>query len=140
MVGVSLRRKFSSPGATTMDNAERMGIRPVMKEARPAVQLACPYQLVKTAPSFAMRSRLGVGWPKNAPPPEYAPKSFHPVSSVMSMTMLGLSELAACAYAVILLPVSTTMINIIAGPTVAVRRVAVIFITAFLRQRILRIT
>ena len=33
-------------GATTIDSAERMGMRPVMKEARPAVQLACPYQHV----------------------------------------------------------------------------------------------
>src|SRR6516164_2024208 len=73
-----------------MDRAERMGMRPVIKEARPAVQLACPYQLVKTAPSLAMRSTLVVGWPRVAPPPEYAPKSFHPVSSVMSITMLGL--------------------------------------------------
>src|ERR1035441_5700390 len=66
-----------------------------MNEARPAVQLACPYQLVKTAPSFAILSMLGVGWPRFAPPSEYAPKSFHPVSSVMSMTMLGFS--AVCA-------------------------------------------
>src|SRR5262252_8235788 len=89
MVGVSLRRKFRSPGATTIDSAERMGIRPVMNDARPAVQLAWPYQLVKTAPSFAILSRFGVGCPSVAPPPEYAPKSFQPVSSVISMTMLG---------------------------------------------------
>ena len=44
IVGVSFRRKFSSPGATTIDSALRMGILPVMNEARPAVQLACPYQ------------------------------------------------------------------------------------------------
>jgi hypothetical protein len=50
--------------------AERMGMRPVMNDARPAVQLAWPYQLVKTAPSFAMRSTLGVGCPRDAPPPE----------------------------------------------------------------------
>src|SRR5271157_828957 len=89
MVGVSFLRKFGSPGATTIDSAERMGRRPVRNEARPAVQLACPYQLVKTAPSLAMRSTLGVGCPRAAPPPEYAPKSPHPVSSVISMTMLG---------------------------------------------------
>src|SRR5215469_4194374 len=72
-----------------------MGMRPVINEARPAVQLAWPYQLVKTAPSLAILSMLGVGWPRVAPPPEYAPKSFHPVSSVMSMTMLGLLFWAA---------------------------------------------
>src|SRR5215472_1471960 len=32
---------------------------------------------------------FGVGCPRPRPPPEYAPKSFQPVSSVMSMTMLG---------------------------------------------------
>src|SRR5262245_5402518 len=64
-------------------------MRPVMNEARPAVQLACPYQDVNIAPSLAMRSTFGVGWPRAAPPPEYAPKSFQPVSSVISMTMLG---------------------------------------------------
>jgi hypothetical protein len=84
-----LRRWFSSPGATTIDSAERIGIRPVMNEARPAVQLACPYQLVKTAPSLAIRSIFGVGWPSELPPPLYAPKSFQPVSSVISITMLG---------------------------------------------------
>jgi hypothetical protein len=41
-----------------------------MNEARPAVQLAWPYQSVKTAPSLAMRSMFGVGWPRLAPPPE----------------------------------------------------------------------
>src|SRR5712692_1594928 len=66
-----------------------MGIRPVMNDARPAVQLAWPYQLVNSAPSLAMRSTFGVGCPRAAPPPVYAPKSFQPVSSVMSMTMFG---------------------------------------------------
>jgi len=33
---------------------------PVMKAARPTVQLCCPYQSVNSAPSFAMRSILGV--------------------------------------------------------------------------------
>jgi hypothetical protein len=37
-----------------MERAERIGMRPVMKEARPAVQLAWPYQLVKVAPSLAI--------------------------------------------------------------------------------------
>src|SRR5262245_52106491 len=73
MVGVSLRRKFSSPGATTIESAERIGMRPVMNEARPAVQLAWPYQLVNTAPSLAIRSTLGVGWPRAAPPPALRP-------------------------------------------------------------------
>ena len=45
-------------------------MRPVMNEARPAVQLAWPYQVVKVAPSLAMRSTFGVGWPRLAPPPE----------------------------------------------------------------------
>src|SRR5215471_6283027 len=101
MVGVSLRRKFSSPGATTTDKAERIGMRPVIKEARPAVQLACPYQLVNTAPSLAMRSMFGVGWPCANPPPEYAPKSFHPVSSVISMTIFGRCEVGPCPYATV---------------------------------------
>src|ERR1700747_2740824 len=69
MVGVSFLSAFSSPGATTIDSAERIGIRPVINEARPAVQLACPYQLVKTAPSLAMRSTLGSGRLKNKPRP-----------------------------------------------------------------------
>ena len=57
-------------GATTIDRAERTGMRPVRNEARPAVQLAWPYQLVKTAPSLAIRSTFGVGWPSAAPPLE----------------------------------------------------------------------
>src|SRR5439155_16915767 len=36
-VGVCLRSAFSWPGATTMDSAERIGMRPVMNEARLAV-------------------------------------------------------------------------------------------------------
>src|SRR5258707_9565335 len=59
MVGASSPRKFSPPGAPTIEGAERTGIRPVMNEARPAVQLAWPYQLVNMAPSLAMRSMLG---------------------------------------------------------------------------------
>src|SRR5215470_13997299 len=78
-----------------MERAERIGMRPVMKEARPAVQLACPYQDVNIAPSRAMRSTLGVGWPSALPPPEYAPKSFHPISSPISMMMFGLFSAAA---------------------------------------------
>jgi len=57
-------------GATTIESAERMGMRPVMSEARPAVQLAWPYQQVNIAPSLASRSTFGVGWPRPAPPPE----------------------------------------------------------------------
>ena len=48
MVGVLFVRPFSSPGTTTTESAERIGMRPVINEARPAVQLAWPYQLVKT--------------------------------------------------------------------------------------------
>ena len=40
MVGVSFFNAFSSPGATTIESAERIGMRPVMNDARPAVQLA----------------------------------------------------------------------------------------------------
>ena len=71
-------------------------MRPVMNDARPAVQLAWPYQLVNTAPSLAIRSTFGVGWPSTDPPSEYAPKSFQPVSSVMSMTTFGLACARAC--------------------------------------------
>src|SRR5262245_10626766 len=67
-----------------------------MNEARPAVQLAWPHQLVNTAPSLAIWSMLGVGCPSAWPPP-YAPKSFQPVSSVIRMTMLGLLASAANA-------------------------------------------
>jgi hypothetical protein len=45
-------RWFSSPGATTIDSAERIGKRSVRNEARAAVQLAWPYQL--TRPMLAM--------------------------------------------------------------------------------------
>src|SRR5262249_705793 len=96
IVGVSLRSAFSSPGATTIERAERMGIRPVMNEALPAVQLAWPYQLVNMAPSLAIRSTFAVGWPRALPPPDSQPKSFQPLSSVMRMTMLGLLLLAGC--------------------------------------------
>src|SRR6266508_4386453 len=58
-------------------------MRPLMNAVRPAVQLAWPYQLVKCAPSLAMRSMFGVGSPRSAPPPEISPKSLHPTSSVI---------------------------------------------------------
>ena len=71
-----------------------MGMRPVMNEARPAVQLAWPYQLVNTAPSW--RDAVDVrGRMAEVRAPAIAPKSFQPVSSVISMTMLGFF----CAYA-----------------------------------------
>ena len=35
MVGVSFRKPLRSPGTTTTDKAERMGMRPVMNEASP---------------------------------------------------------------------------------------------------------
>src|SRR5271166_4097976 len=63
-------------------------MRPVWNEARPAVQLAWPYQLVNIAPSLARRSMFGVGWPRAAPP-MYTPKSLQPTSSAISMTTLG---------------------------------------------------
>jgi hypothetical protein len=42
MVGVWLVSPLGSPGAMTLDSEVRMGMRPVMNEARPAVQLAWP--------------------------------------------------------------------------------------------------
>jgi len=38
----------------------RIGDWPVMKAARPAVQLCCAYQSVNRQPSFAIESMLGV--------------------------------------------------------------------------------
>jgi arylsulfatase A-like enzyme len=66
--GIMWAPPFGSPGTTTTDSAERIGTRPVMNEARPAVQLAWPYQSVNTTPSLATRSIFGVGWPSPAPP------------------------------------------------------------------------
>src|SRR4051812_23255442 len=100
-----------------------MGMRPVMNEARPAVQLACPYQLVKTAPSFANLSTLGVGCPSVMPPPEYGPKSFQPVSSVMSTTILGRCELLACAGAGTA-PIVTIEVATISDPSAVLRKLA----------------
>jgi hypothetical protein len=53
MVEVSGRILLGSPGAITTDKAERTGRRPVRNEARPAVQLACPYHSVNVVPSAA---------------------------------------------------------------------------------------
>jgi len=77
----SLRRRLFV--ANTIDEAERIGTRPVKSEAPPAVQLAWPYRLAKTAPSLARRSMFGVGWTRPAPPPELQPKSSQPASSVV---------------------------------------------------------
>jgi hypothetical protein len=49
-----------APGSPTFSIPVRKPVWPVMKAARPAVQLCCPYQSVKSAPSLAMRSMLGV--------------------------------------------------------------------------------
>ena len=65
---MSALRPFGSPGTTTTESAVRTGMRPVMNEERPAVQLAWPYQLVNIAPSLAIRSMFGVGCPRAAPP------------------------------------------------------------------------
>src|SRR5439155_6933248 len=89
MVGVCLRSAFSSPGATTMDSAERIGMRPVMNEARPAVQLAWPYQLVNVAPSLAMRLIFGVGLAEARASARVRTEVAQPVSSVISITILG---------------------------------------------------
>ena len=88
MVGVSLRRKFGSAGATTIDNAERIGTRPVMNEARPAVQLAWPYELVIVA-FFGDPIDVGGWMAERLAAIGIGPKSFQPVSSVISMTMFG---------------------------------------------------
>src|SRR6476660_6428955 len=88
MVGVSARRLLGSPGPMTTERAERIGMRPVMNEARPAVQLAWPYHVVKRAPSAAMRSMCGVGAPRVSPPPKQ-PGSPQPMSSQKMTTTLG---------------------------------------------------
>jgi len=60
IVGSSFFRPSGAPGKPTLVRPVRMGDWPVMNAARPAVQLCCPYQSVNSAPSFAMRSMLGV--------------------------------------------------------------------------------
>ena len=42
-----------APGRPTLVRPVRMGDCPVINAARPAVQLCCPYQSVKIAPSLA---------------------------------------------------------------------------------------
>jgi len=66
MVGVLFREAVLSPSTTTTESADRIGMRRIMNEARPAVQLASPYQLVKTAPSCATQSTFGVGCPSQS--------------------------------------------------------------------------
>src|SRR6476659_5488677 len=88
MVGVAACSLLGSPGPMTTERAERIGIRPVMNEARPAVQLAWPYHCVKRAPSFIIRSMFGVGAPRVSPPPK-APGSPQPMSSQKMTTTLG---------------------------------------------------
>ena len=60
MVGSSFFMPSGAPGKPTLVRPVRIGDWPVMKAARPAVQLCWPYQSVKIAPSLAMRSMLGV--------------------------------------------------------------------------------
>ena len=60
MVGSSTFMPSGAPGRPTLVSPVRIGDWPVMKAARPAVQLCWPYQSVKSAPSSAMRSMLGV--------------------------------------------------------------------------------
>ena len=60
MVGSSTFMPSGAPGRPTLVRPVRIGDWPVMKAARPAVQLCWPYQSVKSAPSSAMRSMLGV--------------------------------------------------------------------------------
>src|SRR6478735_1942617 len=97
MVGVTACSLLGSPGPMTTESAERIGMRPVMKDARPAVQLACPYHCVKRAPSAAIRSMFGVGAPRVSPPPKQ-PGSPQPMSSQKITTTLGLL-VCACAVA-----------------------------------------
>jgi hypothetical protein len=52
-----------APGMPTVVRPVRNGICPVMNAARPAVQLACAYASVNSAPSAATRSMLGVRVP-----------------------------------------------------------------------------
>src|SRR5215510_12823192 len=67
-----------------------------MNAARPAVQLCCPYQSVKSAPSLATRSMFGVRYPMM--PWLYALTLNQPMSSAMIMRMFGLRpEGAGCA-------------------------------------------
>ena len=60
MVGSCLLRPSGAPGRPTLVRPVRIGDWPVMKAARPAVQLCWPYQSVNSAPSRAIRSMLGV--------------------------------------------------------------------------------
>ena len=60
MVGSSFFMPSGAPGRPTLVSPVRMGDCPVMKAARPAVQLCWPYQSVNSAPSLAMLSMLGV--------------------------------------------------------------------------------
>ena len=53
MVTSCARRPWSAPGRPTLVRPVRIGDWPVMKAARPAVQLCWPYQSVNIAPSLA---------------------------------------------------------------------------------------
>ena len=59
-MGSSALSPSVAPGRPTLVRPVRIGDWPVMKAARPAVQLCWPYQSVNTAPSLAIRSMLGV--------------------------------------------------------------------------------
>ena len=50
---------MAAPGKPTLVRPVLIGDCPVMKAARPAVQLCSPYQSVNSAPSLAMRSMFG---------------------------------------------------------------------------------
>ena len=51
---------WSEPGIPMVSRPVRKGCWPVMKAARPAVQLCWAYQSVNSAPSLATESMLGV--------------------------------------------------------------------------------
>jgi hypothetical protein len=60
MVGSRSLSPSFAPGSPTFVSPVRIGDWPVMKAARPAVQLCWPYQSVNIAPSRPIRSMLGV--------------------------------------------------------------------------------
>src|SRR5271169_2896051 len=56
-------RKLDPLVRRRLDTDERLPVADILSKA-----LAWPYQLVNMAPSLAMRSMFGVGWPSAAPP------------------------------------------------------------------------
>src|SRR5262249_25809840 len=92
MVGSCGCRPNVEPGNPTFVRPVRIGDCPVMNAARPAVQLCCPYQSVKSAPSRATRSMLGGRYP--IMPLLFALILTQPMSSPQIMRMFGLSAIS----------------------------------------------